>query len=110
MSPSAGRGVIGGAGGPVALLSGFEGYPLWRQLKRDCEGLPPFTWGLGLCPNFLISCWPPAAASKKREKSFSGLPAPQAGSPEAPAGRLGASLRPPHEAKTGKWVPKEVVS
>ena len=70
----------------MALLSGFEGYPLWRQLKRDCEGLPPFTWGLGLCPNFLISCSPPAAASKKREKSFSGTPR----SPGREASRLPA--------------------
>jgi hypothetical protein len=31
--------------------------PLLRhecQLKRDCEGQPPLTWGLGLCPNFLL--------------------------------------------------------
>ncbi len=36
-----------------------QGVPLRRQRKRDCEGLPPFTWGLGLCPNFLLSCVPP---------------------------------------------------
>jgi hypothetical protein len=23
--------------------------------KRDCEGLPPFTWGMGLRPNFFLN-------------------------------------------------------
>src|SRR6266702_6086477 len=67
------------------------GCPHWHQLKRDCEGRPPFTWGLGLCPNFLTSSAPPAAARKKGKRAFRGHP-------EAPAGRLAASLHSPQQA------------
>jgi hypothetical protein len=67
------------------------GHPHWRQRKRDGEGRPPFTWGLGLCPNFPISYALPQAARKKGKRDFRGHP-------EAPAGRLVASLHPPQQA------------
>jgi len=30
------------------------------QLKRDCEGRQPLTWGLGLCPNNFFKSGPQA--------------------------------------------------
>jgi hypothetical protein len=46
------------------------GYPPQASLERDCEGQPPFTWGLGLCPNFLIFSHAAAGGTHEGYKEF----------------------------------------
>ena len=64
-SPNPGRGLTA-----LCTPADFHHSSARFDIKRDCEGLQPFTWGLGLCPNFLLSYAPPAAARKKGKRAF----------------------------------------